>query len=227
MSGVTYEYMENYLRSLIPDDIGILKEMHDYAIENKVPIIQKEGAKFLQFMVNMKKPKKILELGTAIGYSSILMNLASGGSCDITTIERDENMISIASENIEKYGLKDRITILSGDCLEVLEKLDDEYDMIFMDAGKGHYNHFLPHCLRLLAKDGVIVADNVLFRGMVATDELVKRRKITIVKRMRTYLDMVSSDENLVTTVIPMGDGIALTVRRNENDKTRNIGSSR
>ena len=96
-----------------------------------------------------------------------------------------------------------------------------------MDAGKGHYNHFLPHCLRLLKEDGVIVADNVLFRGMVASDELVQRRKITIVKRMRTYLDMVSNDENLVTTVIPMGDGIALTVRRNKDDKTRVASSSR
>lgn len=227
MSGVTHDYMELYLRNLIPDDVGILKEMHDFAIENKVPIIQKEGAKFLQFMVTLKKPKKILELGTAIGYSSILMNLASGGNNNITTIERDENMIKLAKENIKKYGLEDKINVVEGDCLEILENLKDEYDMIFMDAGKGHYNHFLPHCLRLLKEDGVIVADNVLFRGMVASDELVKRRKITIVKRMRSYLEMVSNDENLVTTVIPMGDGIALTVRRNENDKTRVISSSR
>jgi predicted O-methyltransferase YrrM len=85
-----------------------------------------------------------------------------------------------------------------------------------MDAGKGHYNHFLPHCLRLLAKGGVIVADNVLYKGMVASKELVKRRKITIVKRMRKYLDMVCSDENLITSVIPMGDGIAVTRRRND-----------
>jgi len=99
--------------------------------------------------------------------------------------------------------------------------------MIFMDAGKGHYNHFLPHCLRLLSNEGVIVADNVLFRGMVASKELVKRRKITIVKRMKNYLDIVSKDEDLVTTVIPMGDGIALTVRRDNNDKTRIVGTSR
>ncbi|HCQ88862.1 MAG TPA: O-methyltransferase [Clostridium sp.] len=227
MSGVTHDYMELYLRNLIPDDVGILKEMHDFAIENKVPIIQKEGAKFLQFMVTLKKPKKILELGTAIGYSSILMNLAAGGNNNITTIERDENMIKLAKENIKKYGLEDKINIVEGDCLEILENLEDEYDMIFMDAGKGHYNHFLPHCLRLLKEDGVIVADNVLFRGMVASKELVQRRKITIVKRMRSYLDMVSSDDNLVTTVIPMGDGIALTIRRNENDKTRVTSSGR
>ncbi|WP_040330755.1 O-methyltransferase [Clostridium ihumii] len=227
MSGVTYEYMENYIRNLIPNRVGLLKELEEFALENKVPIIQKEGAKFLEFMVTMKKPKKILELGTAIGYSSILMTLVSGCESKITTIERDEKMLSIAKENVKKYNLENNISILSGDCLEVLESLDDEYDMIFMDAGKGHYNHFLPHCLRLLSKDGVIVADNVLFRGMVASDELVKRRKITIVKRMRSYLDMVSADEDLVTTVIPMGDGIALTVRRNENDKTRNFSSSR
>ena len=146
------------------------------------------------------------------------MNKACGGECHITTIERDDNMINYAKENIKKFGLEEKINILQGDCLEVLESLHDEFDMIFMDAGKGHYNHFLPHCLRLLKQDGVIVADNVLFRGMVASKELVKRRKITIVKRMRTYLEMVSEDDSLVTSVIPMGDGIAVTTRRNENE---------
>ena len=214
MSGITYNYMEEYLRNLIKDDKGILKEIKEYGIENSVPIVQKETAKFLEFMVSMKKPLKILELGTAIGYSAILMYLASGTEPEIITIERDEKMIAIAEENISKYNLKGKINVLKGDCLDILENLDDEYDLIFMDAGKGHYNHFLPHCLRLLKIDGIIIADNVLFRGMVASDELVKRRKITIVKRMRTYLDMVSEDENLVTTVIPMGDGIALTKRR-------------
>lgn len=214
MSGVTFDYMENYLRDLIPDRNDELKELEDFAKENKVPIIQKEGAKFLELMVAMNKPKKILELGTAIGYSSILMNKATNGECHITTIERDENMIKYATENIKKVGLEDKIKILQGDCLEVLESLDEKFDMIFMDAGKGHYNHFLPECLRLLQDDGIIIADNVLFRGMVASDDLVKRRKITIVKRMRTYLDLVSKDENLITTVIPMGDGIALTKRR-------------
>jgi predicted O-methyltransferase YrrM len=227
MSGVTHDYMEEYLRNLIPDSIGILKELEDFAIENAVPIVQKETAKFLQFMVTLKKPENILELGTAIGYSSILMNLASGGVNKITTIERDENMISFAKQNLKKYNFEDNISILQGDCLEILESLEGCYDMIFMDAGKGHYNHFLPHCLRLLSPDGVIVADNVLFRGMVASKELVKRRKITIVKRMKNYLDIVSKDENLVTTILPMGDGIALTVRRDHNDKTRIISTSR
>ncbi|AIY84696.1 MAG: O-methyltransferase [Clostridium baratii] len=214
MSGITYDYMEEYLRGLIGENKGILKELEDFAKENGVPIVQKEAGKFLEFMVSMKRPLKILELGTAIGYSSILMYNAAKTNPDIVTIERSQEMIKLAKENLKKFNLEDKITIKEGDCLEILENLDEEFDLIFMDAGKGHYNHFLPHCLRLLKQDGIIIADNVLFRGMVPSDDLVKRRKITIVKRMRTYLDMVSNDENLITSVIPMGDGIAITKRR-------------
>ena len=214
MSGITYDYMEEYIRNLIPESKGTLKELEEFAKENGVPIAQKETIKFLEFMVNMKKPLRILELGTAIGYSAIIMHEAAGTNPHITTIERSEEMIALAKQNIKNFNLEEKIIIKEGDCLEILEKLQEPYDLIFMDAGKGHYNHFLPHCLRLLKEDGIIIADNVLFRGMVATDDLVKRRKITIVKRMRKYLDMVSEDENLITSVIPMGDGIAITKRR-------------
>jgi predicted O-methyltransferase YrrM len=218
MSGITYDYMEQYIRGLISNNNIVLKELEDYAKDNSVPIIQKEVGKFLELMINVKKPKKILELGTAIGYSAILMHVSGNCNNNITTIERDSHMVSIARDNIGKYGYNGRIEVLEGDCIEVLEKLQDKYDFIFMDAGKGHYNHFLPHCLRLLKNDGVIVADNVLFKGMVASKELLVRRKITIVKRMKTYLDMVSSNEELITSVIPMGDGIAVTTRRYNND---------
>ncbi|MGL5084179.1 MAG: O-methyltransferase [Clostridium sp.] len=214
MSGITHDYMEDYIRGLIPNSKGNLKVLEDFAKENGVPIVQKEAGKFLEFMVSMKKPMRILELGTAIGYSATLMYEAAGTKPYITTIERDENMIKYAKENIEKLGLEDNIIVKQGDCLEILASLEEPYDLIFMDAGKGHYNHFLPHCLRLLKNDGIIIADNVLFRGMVASQDLVKRRKITIVKRMKTYLDLVSSDEDLITSVIPMGDGIAVTKRR-------------
>ncbi|MDD7793330.1 O-methyltransferase [Clostridium sp. 'White wine YQ'] len=214
MSGVTYDYMEKYIRDLIPEKEGSLKELEDFAHENQVPIVQKETAKFLEFMVSFQKPKRILELGTAIGYSSILMYEASNKEAHITTIERSDEMIAMAKKNVERFSLESSIEILQGDCLEILENLTEPYDMIFMDAGKGHYNHFLPHCLRLLKTDGIIIADNVLFRGMVASNELVKRRKITIVKRMKTYLELVSKDKDLITSVIPMGDGIAITKRR-------------
>lgn len=218
MSGITYDYMEQYIRSLIPSNEGELKELEDYAAQNSVPIIQKEVGKFLELMINIKKPVKVLELGTAIGYSAILMQKSSKSITHITTIERNTDMVKIAKKNIENYGFEDSIEILEGDCLEILEGLNEKYDFIFMDAGKGHYNHFLPHCLRLLNKDGIIVADNVLFKGMVATKELVIRRKITIVKRMKTYLEMVSGNEELITSVIPMGDGIAVTTRRYSNE---------
>ena len=134
-------------------------------------------------------------------------------------IKKHHGDYSVANKSKCKFdlflnGKGHKIIIEEGDCLEILEKLQEPYDLIFMDAGKGHYNHFLPHCLRLLKDDGIIIADNVLFRGMVASDELVKRRKITIVKRMRTYLELVSQDKDLVTSVIPMGDGIAITKRK-------------
>lgn len=214
MSGITHDYMEEYIRSLIGEHKGTLKELEDYAHDNLVPIVHKEVAKFLELIIKMKKPLKILELGTAIGYSAIFMSLSSKGKSDITTIERDPKMIELAKGNIEKYGFEDKIHIIEGDCLDILEKIDNKYDLIFMDAGKGHYNHFLPHCMRLLNEDGVIVADNALFRGMVASDELVERRKITIVKRMRKYLEIISDNKKFITSVIPMGDGIAVTMRR-------------
>ncbi|OFI05429.1 putative O-methyltransferase [Clostridium acetireducens DSM 10703] len=218
MSGITFDYMEQYIRNLIGDNANVLKELEDYAVENSVPIIHKEVARFIELIINIKRPLKILELGTAIGYSSILMCSTSKEIRKIHTIERDKNMIEIANENIKKYGFQDKIKVISGECLDVLSKLDEKYDLIFMDAGKGHYNHFLPYCLNLLEKDGIIIADNVLFRGMVACDKLVKRRKITIVKRMRKYLEMVSNNKEFITSIIPMGDGIAVTIRRNKDE---------
>lgn len=219
MSGITFDYIEQYIKGLICEESDILREIEEFAHKNLVPIVQKETARFLEVILTIKRPAKILELGTAIGYSSILMSMYANENSKITTIERDINMIEEAKKNIEKYGLTSKIEIKQGDCLEVLKSLKDKYDLIFMDAGKGHYNHFLPECLRLLNKDGIIVADNVLFRGMVANDELVKRRKITIVKRMRSYLDIVSKDKGLITSVIPMGDGIAVTTRRKIGDE--------
>lgn len=213
MEGITYDYMVDYLRGLIQDNIPVIKELEAYAADNNIPIVQKETGRFLEVITAIQKPSRILELGTAIGYSSILMSESLNNQVDILTIERDPKMITLAKDNIRKYGYNN-IKILEGEALEILEGLEGTFDMIFLDGGQGHYNHYLPHCLRLLDKDGVIVADNVLFRGMVASDELIKRRKITIVKRMRKYLDEVNANPALITSVIPMGDGIAITRRR-------------
>ncbi|MGM9974982.1 MAG: O-methyltransferase [Clostridiaceae bacterium] len=213
MEGITYDYMVDYLRGLIRDNLPVLEELEDYASKNNIPIVQKETARFLELITAIQQPNRILELGTAIGYSSILMSESLNNKVDILTIERDSRMIALAKDNIMKHGYNN-IKILEGEALDILEGLEGTFDMIFLDGGQGHYNHYLPHCLRLLSKDGVIVADNVLFRGMVASDELIKRRKITIVKRMRKYLDEVNANPALITSVIPMGDGIAITRRR-------------
>lgn len=217
MSGVTYDYMDNYIKALVPETTGILKEIEDYARENSVPIVQKDVANLLKFMVNFKRPARILELGTAIGYSAILMCTNSTPSTKIVSVERDEAMVLKAIENIKRYNLEENIEVIQGDCLEVLENMEEKFDFIFIDAGKGHYNHMLPHCLRILREDGIIFADNVLFRGMVASRELLIRRKITIVKRMQKYLNLVCNDPNLLTTVLPIGDGVAITKRKDEN----------
>jgi predicted O-methyltransferase YrrM len=215
MNGVSFEYITEYLNTLIEEDDKDIVQMEKYAMENNVPIVQKEVANLIKLMITIQKPKRILELGTAIGYSSILMSRASKTIEDIVTIERNENMAEIARNNIRIFGEEKAISIIEGDCLKVLQDLDDKYDMIFIDAGKGHYNDFFPQCLRLLKDSGIIISDNVLFRGMVANNDLLIRRKITIVKRMREYLINISKDKNLITTVIPIGDGVAITARRN------------
>ena len=218
MSGITQDYIEEYIRNLIKESDKELLTMEEYAKENHVPIIHKEVGKFLELFINILNPSRILELGTAIGYSSILMSKCAGAKSKITTIERDKKMVEMANRNISMYGLNEKIEVLQGDCLEILESISEKYDMIFMDAGKGHYKDFLPHCIRLLSKNGVIISDNVLFRGMIASDELIVKRKSTIVKRMREYLQIISNSEEFITSILPMGDGISITTRRNKNE---------
>ncbi len=218
MSAIVHDYVENYIRGLIKSDDEALLELEGYALENHVPIIQKDAGRLLETLVLMSRPKRILELGTAIGYSSILMSRCAGRQAKITTVERSPEMVAVAAGNIKKYGYDDRIDVLEGDCLEILEGLEAKYDFIFMDAGKSHYNDFFPHCARLLNENGVIVSDNVLFRGMIASDELVEKRMATIVKRMRQYLSALFANEEFHTSVVPVGDGIAISTRRNRNE---------
>lgn len=213
MSNIAHDYIEEYIRELIPEKQGYIKIMEDYAREKDVPIIHPEVGQFLKVLIKSHGVKKILEVGTAIGYSAGLMAAAAGDDCEIVTIERDEEMISIAQENIQKLGLENNIKILYGDAIEVLENINGEFDMVFLDAAKGHYDHFLPMCLKLLKTNGLLVGDNVLFRGMVATNKLLIRRKITIVKRMRKYLTHISNMKELETVVLPIGDGIALSCK--------------
>jgi predicted O-methyltransferase YrrM len=210
---ICYDYVNNYIRETIQKSDGILKELEEYAMLHHVPIIQPEVARLLFITGRLVKPKRILEVGTAIGYSAILMSqiLEPGGKID--TIDRSEKMTLLAKENIKKARMEDRINIITGDALDVLQCLDKSYDMIFMDAAKGQYSEFLPECLRMLKSNGVLFSDNVLYKGMVASDELIVFRKKTIVKRMREYLEVICNSEELDSSIIPIGDGVAISYK--------------
>jgi predicted O-methyltransferase YrrM len=213
LNQINEEYIEDYIRSLLPDNNTNLKIMEKYAEENHVPIVQPEVAQLLKVLLKLKNPKNILEVGTAIGYSALLMAEYTGNYCNITTIERRSDMIDLAKENISKTIYKDRIKILQGEAEEVLLILDEKYDFIFLDAAKGQYMDFFNKCIKFLEPGGIIVSDNVLYKGMVATDTLVIRRKKTIVKRLRQFLQYINEIEGYTSSIIPIGDGVAITYR--------------
>lgn len=209
------ERLVTYINSLDTGNTAMLDQIEREATADCVPIIRKEMQSFLKFLLAMKKPARILEVGTAVGFSAILMAEYDPVPCQITTIENYEKRIPIARENFKRAGKEAQIALLEGDAAEVLKTLEGPYDFIFMDAAKGQYIHFLPEILRLLAKDGVLVSDNVLQDGDVIESRFaVTRRNRTIHKRMREYLYTLTHSEELVTAVLPVGDGITLSTRR-------------
>ena len=209
------ERLVTYINSLDAGNTAMLDQIEREATADYVPIIRKEMQSFLKFLLAMKKPARILEVGTAVGFSAILMAEYDPVPCQITTIENYEKRIPIARENFKRAGKEAQIALLEGDAAEVLKTLEGSYDFIFMDAAKGQCIHFLPEILRLLAKDGVLVSDNVLQDGDVIESRFaVTRRNRTIHKRMREYLYTLTHSEELVTAVLPVGDGITLSTRR-------------
>ena len=209
------ERLVTYINSLDTGNTAMLDQIEREATADYVPIIRKEMQSFLKFLLAMKKPARILEVGTAVGFSAILMAEYDPVPCQIITIENYEKRIPIARETFKRAGKEAQITLLEGDAAEVLKTLEGPYDFIFMDAAKGQYIHFLPEILRLLARDGVLVSDNVLQDGDVIESRFaVTRRNRTIHKRMREYLYTLTHSEELVTAVLPVGDGITLSTRR-------------
>ncbi len=208
---INLDYITEYLHKLIPDSDSHLKSLELYAEQNAVPIIHKEVKAMLEVLCMLKKPMKILEIGTAIGYSASVMAKASPEGVKITSIEREPEMTKLAIKNITDAGLENNIRVIEGDALEVLPLLSSKYDLIFMDAAKGYYNEFFDSVINLLNDGGLLICDNVLYKGMTATDDLVKRRQKTIVGRMREYLEMLCNHKNLKTSVIPIGDGVTIS----------------
>lgn len=209
------ERLVTYINSLETGNTPILEQIEQEAIEAYVPIIRKEMQQFLKMLLAVKRPLRILEVGTAVGFSAILMAEYDPVYCEITTIENYEKRIPIARENFKRAGKEEQITLLEGDATEVLKTLEEPYDFIFMDAAKGQYIHFLPDIIRLLGEQGVLVSDNVLQDGTIIESRfVVTRRNRTIHKRMRDYLYELTHRDDLVTAVLPIGDGITVSSRR-------------
>lgn len=219
---MTDERMLTFIHSFDREKPDYLKELEQYSLETNVPIIRPQMQSLLRLLITWAKPMHILEVGTAIGFSALFMSEYAPKGCHITTIEKYEKRIPIARENFEKYGKKSEITLLEGDAAEVLSKLSDNraYDMIFMDAAKGQYIHFLPDILRLLAPSGILVSDNILQEGeLIESKYAVTRRNRTIHNRMREYLYALTHNDALETMILPIADGITLSVRRQMEDK--------
>ena len=208
------ERLVTYINSLDKGNTTVLDEIEKEALDTYVPIIRKEMQSFLRLLLVMQTPMRILEVGTAVGFSAILMAEYGPKDCEIITIENYDKRIPIAKENFKRAGKAEQITLLEGDATEILPTIEEPFDLIFMDAAKGQYINFMPDVLRLLKKDGVLVSDNVLQDGdIIESHYIVERRNRTIYKRMREYLYELTHSDELVTSVLPVGDGITVSVR--------------
>jgi len=208
------ERITSFINSMNKDGEGIVEIIRKEALADDVPIIRLETQEWMKTMLLLKKPKKILEVGTAVGYSAIYMSQYIESDAHITTIEKWEPRIEKAKVNFERAGVENKIQLLEGDAADWLAQLDDSFDFIFMDAAKGQYIHFLPDVIRLLAKGGVLISDNVLQDGEILDSRyVVERRNRTIHSRMREYLYALKNHEELTTSIIPLGDGVALSVK--------------
>ncbi len=205
----------SYMNSLNTGNDALLTRIEKEANRDLVPIIRTETQQFLKTLLNMHKPAAILEVGTAIGFSSILMARNNPVSCKITTIENYAKRIPVARRNIEEAGLSEVINLMEGDAAEVLKELTGPFDFIFMDAAKGQYINFYPEVKRLLCSGGVLVSDNVLQDGDIIQSRFaVTRRNRTIHKRMREYLYELTHDEMFTTSILPLGDGVTVSVKK-------------
>ena len=209
------ERIVTFINSLDTKNREILEIIEQEAREAHVPIIRREMQSFLKVLLMLKKPMRILEVGTAVGFSALLMSEYAPEGCRITTIENYEKRIPIARENFRRAGRESQIELIEGDASEVLKTLEGSYDFVFMDAAKGQYIHYLPSVLRLLAEGGCLVSDNVMQDGDVIESRFaVERRNRTIHARMRDYLYELKHNEELVTSIIPLGDGVAVSVKQ-------------
>lgn len=209
------ERMVTYINSLDMGNTPLLNEIEKEAKADLVPVIRREMQSFLKVLLAIHRPLRVLEVGTAVGFSALLFCEYGPENMQVTSIEKYEKRIPIARENFRRAGRENQITLLEGDAADILKELQESYDLIFMDAAKGQYIHFLDDVLRLMKPGSVLVSDNVLQGGdIIESHYAVERRNRTIYKRMREYLYELKHNDKLLTSVIPLGDGVTVSVRK-------------
>ena len=211
------ERMVTYINSLDMGNTPLLNEIEREAKTDLVPVIRREMQSFLKVLLAIHRPLRVLEVGTAVGFSALLFCEYGPENMQVTTIEKYEKRIPIARENFRRAGRENQITLLEGDAADILKELQEPYDLIFMDAAKGQYIHFLDDVLRLMKPGSILISDNVLQGGdIIESHYAVERRNRTIYKRMREYLYELKHNDKLLTSVIPLGDGVTVSVRKED-----------
>ena len=188
----------------------MLDKIKEKALKDNIPIIMDDTLEVMEKYLNEIKPKRILEIGTAVGYSAICFSKFVNEDGIIDTIERDEERIKEAKINIKDMNLENVINIYEGDAVEILPTLDQKYDVVFIDAAKGKYPFFLKEALRMINKNGIIFADNILYKGYVMSD-YNKHKQRTAVRNLREYIKEISENPNLETEILEVGDGLAIS----------------
>lgn len=210
MSNIVHDYIDEYIENTHRENEPFFKELRAFAEENHIYIVKPQVEQFLKTFLSVMRPKEILEVGTAIGYSAMLM-LSCAPKAHVTTIERDENVLLMAKENIARRGVTDRVRCIFGDADEVLKELGGTYDFAFLDAAKGQYHAHFDQVVSKMKKGGVIITDDVLYMGMTASDALCKKKHMTITRRLREFLTYICTDARFETSILPIGDGVAIT----------------
>lgn len=215
LDAIVAPYITSYIREKTTHNNPMLLGLEEYARENKVPIAEPETARLLSVLTKLIKPKRILEVGCAIGYSSAIMSQGLAPNGEIITIEYDAKTAEIARNNIKKARLSDKITVVEGDAKDYLSYIDEDesFDIVFLDGPKAHYLFMLDDAVRLLKKGGLLISDNILFKGMTADDDHFARRKVTIINRLREYIDALMAHPQLETSILSQGDGVTLSVK--------------
>ncbi len=215
LNAIVTPYVTSYIREKTVQKDEFLRGLEEYAEKNKIPIVEPETARLLSVITKLMRPSKILEVGCAIGYSSILMARSIAEDGKILTLEYDPDMVKTARENVKKAGLEETISVVEADAKDYLAYIDEDeiFGMIFLDGPKAHYLYMLDDAVRLLKKGGLLISDNILFKGMTADDDHFARRKVTIIHRLRGYIDALMSHPQLETSILSQGDGVTLSVK--------------